>query len=187
MYEIRLSAQAMLRMLQMEDAAPLFALVDANRLHLRQWMPWVDHTKSVADTESFISSAVAQHEQNQGLTYGIRYQGRLVGIISVHGIDWTNRNTTIGYWLSADVQGKGLMTLAVTAYLDHLVFGEWGLNRAQINAAVENKRSRAIPERLGFQLEGILRQAQCLHDCYVDLAVYGMVAADWKKRVKNLN
>lgn len=71
------------------------------------------------------------------------------------------------------------MTRAVKA-LTHYAFHELNLNRVDIRAAVENKKSRSIPERLGFVNEGRLRQAEWLYDRYVDCIIYGMLAEDWK-------
>jgi len=58
-------------------------------------------------------------------------------------------------------------------------FDEWHLNRVEIRCAVGNTKSRAIPERLGFKSEGILREAEWLYDHYVDHIIYGMLARDW--------
>jgi ribosomal-protein-serine acetyltransferase len=55
----------------------------------------------------------------------------------------------------------------------------WGLNRVEIRASVENERSRALIERLGFHYEGAARQAFRLADGYHDDAVYSMLAAEW--------
>jgi ribosomal-protein-serine acetyltransferase len=54
------------------------------------------------------------------------------------------------------------------------------LNRVEIACATENKKSQAIPKRLGFTEEGIARQAEWLYDHYVDHIVYGLLASDWK-------
>ena len=50
----------------------------------------------------------------------------------------------------------------------------------EILCATGNTRSRAIPERLGFTQEGIIRQAERFNDHYNDLVVYGMLASEWK-------
>ena len=84
----------------------------------------------------------------------------------------------IGYWLAETHQGRGLVTTACRALVDH-AFSAWTLNRVEVRAAVDNLRSRAVPERLGFTLEGTIRQAEWVNDRYVDHAVYGMLAADW--------
>jgi ribosomal-protein-serine acetyltransferase len=71
------------------------------------------------------------------------------------------------------------MTLAARALTDH-AFRVWELNRVEIRVAPENRPSRAIPERLGFSEEGILRSVQRIEDDrYLDLVVYGMLAAGW--------
>jgi ribosomal-protein-serine acetyltransferase len=71
------------------------------------------------------------------------------------------------------------MTRTVRALVDQALIG-WGLNRVEIRAAPENQRSRAIPERLGFREEGVLREAEHVGDRFLDSVVYGMLAADWR-------
>jgi ribosomal-protein-serine acetyltransferase len=56
------------------------------------------------------------------------------------------------------------------------------LNKVEIHCAVDNKRSRAIPERLGFTQEGIIRANQWLYDHYVDDVIYGMLASEWSEQ-----
>ncbi len=180
---IRLRKDAWLKLLTLDDAEAMFALTDANRAYLRQWLPWLDLVRCVEDTRMFIKSTLEQARRNQGFHYGIWFRGRLAGTLGVHGIQWQNRRTSIGYWLGEAFQGNGLMTSAVRAYLDQLVFGAWNLNRVEIAAATMNWKSRAIPERLGFRLEGILRQNEYLYDHYVDHAVYGLLAEDWRNRL----
>jgi ribosomal-protein-serine acetyltransferase len=73
------------------------------------------------------------------------------------------------------------MTAAVTALLRH-GFRTLRLNRIEIRAGVRNRRSRAIPERLGFRHEGTLRQAERLAERFVDHAVYALLASEWPAR-----
>jgi ribosomal-protein-serine acetyltransferase len=179
MKRMELSQDAHLKQLEMADAEEMFRLTEENRGYLRQWLPWLDAVKRVEATENFIAMTIRQDDQRQGKHYGIWYRGRLAGTLGVHSIDWNNRKTSIGYWLAAGYQGKGLMTEAVAAYIDQLIFGDWNLNKVTIAAAVGNVKSRAIPERLGFQLEGIIRSNEWLYDHFVDHAVYGLLKAEW--------
>lgn len=179
MFRFKISDDLELRLFEERHADALFALSDQNRNYLREWLPWVDATRTVEDTRRFIRDALARYAANEGFSAGIWYRDWLAGGIGVHKIDWLNRNTSIGYWLTEGLQGKGVVTSACRAVLNHL-FGEPKLNRVEIRCGLGNRKSRAIPERLGFTEEGIVRQAQWVNDRFVDLVVYGMLARDWR-------
>jgi ribosomal-protein-serine acetyltransferase len=109
---------------------------------------------------------------------GIWYRGQIAGTIGQHDINRADRSTELGYWLGAEFQGRGIMTRACRALVT-ASFTTLHLNRVQIRCAVGNERSSAIPRRLGFHYEGTLRQCQRLYDRFVDLEIYGMLAAEW--------
>ena len=168
---------ARLRLPEEADAAAVSAVVAVNREHLAPWLPW-----AAASTEQgvleWIRDARRKIADNAGLALLIEEDGAIVGSVGTGALDRPNRWVTIGYWLAADAQGRGTMTAAVRALVDH-AFITWGLNRVEIRAAPDNSRSRAVPERLGFTAEGTLRQAERFGDRYVDHVVYAMLAADW--------
>lgn len=167
-----------LRILEEWDAQALYGLIDSNRAYLRQWLPWVDYETSVEDSCRFVRRSLQHYLDNEGLTLGIRLRGQLVGVIGYHSINWPSRKGEIGYWLGAEFQGQGLMTRACRAMIGY-VFKKLLLNRVTILCATGNRRSRAIPERLGFTQEGTLREAEWLYDHFVDLVVYSMLAREW--------
>lgn len=173
-----LNDDAYLRLLEESDAHEMFAVIDGNREHLRKYLPFVEFTHSPNDCLSFIRSTRKQIADNQGLQCAIIDQGRLVGMIGVHAVNWLNKSTTIGYWLAADAQGKGLMTAAVKAMVDY-AFHSLQLHLVEIRAAVENTRSQAVPQRLGFKREAVLREREWLHDRYVDHVVFSITASEW--------
>jgi ribosomal-protein-serine acetyltransferase len=170
-----------LRLLEQRHAEELTNLIDRNREHLRAWLPWVDATRAVEDLKNFIRGALKQFAQNKGFVAGIWHEDRLAGVIGYDPIDWENRTTEVGYWLGEEQQGKGLVTAACRALVDH-AFGELGLNRVVISCATENEKSCAIPERLGFRREGIERQAEWLYDRFVDHVTYSALASEWPRR-----
>jgi hypothetical protein len=92
-------------------------------------------------------------------------------------VDWPNRCTALSYWLDAAHQGRGLMTAACGAVITHS-FHTWQLNRITIECATDNTRSRALAERLGFKLEGIVRQIEWLQDHFADHALYGRLRSE---------
>lgn len=181
MFEIRIDDDTSLSLLEDQHAEELFALIDQNRAHLRKWLPWLDQNTKVEHTRSFIRSVLQQFAARNGFSCGIRFHGALVGVIGLHYIDWVNRKSSIGYWIAEPFQGRGLVSKACSALLDYL-FDELKLNCVEIACAVENTRSRAIPERLGFTKEGILRQREWLYDHFVDHSVYSMLASQWRGR-----
>ena len=175
---IDLPGGAELRPFEDSDASELFALTDRNRAHLGPWLPWVPFTTSAADSLDFIRATRRQFEHDEGMQLAlVDADGAIAGVAGFHRFDWANRATSIGYWLAADRQGRGLMTAAVRALVAH-AFDERGLHRIEIAAAVGNARSRAIPERLGFRAEGVRREAERHGDRYLDLVVYALLATD---------
>ena len=170
-----------LRLFEESDAGELFALTDRNRAHLEPWLPWVPNTHTPDDSLAFIRMARRQIGDNDGLQVAIvDAGGAIAGTIGFHRVDWLNRATSVGYWLSADRQGRGLMTEATRAMIGH-AFGVWGLHRIEIVAAVENARSRAIPGRLGFREEGVRRDGERHGERYLDLVVYSLLEGEWER------
>jgi ribosomal-protein-serine acetyltransferase len=121
----------------------------------------------------------AQARAGVGQSFGLWWKDRLVGVAGFNWIDAANHSGALGYWLDGAAEGHGLMTAAVSALLRH-GFRSLGLNRIEIRAGIRNRRSRAIPEHLGFRREGTLRQAEWVSGRYVDHAIYGLLAAEWK-------
>ena len=112
-----------------------------------------------------------------GGDWALLEDGRLAGVIGIHAVSWIHRSTSIGYWIGAHAGGRGLITDAVRCLVSHLF--DRGLYRVEIRASVRNHRSRAIPERLGFELEGVLRGAEWVRGQPEDHAVYGKLAINW--------
>jgi ribosomal-protein-serine acetyltransferase len=168
-----------LQVLEERHAPEVFEVVDRERNYLREWLPWVDMSTEVEDTLNFIKTSLQQFAGNDGFSAGIWSGDEFIGGIGTHRIDWLYRRVEIGYWIAQKYQGRGIVTDACRAVIDH-AFDEWKLNRVEIHCATGNAKSCAIPKRLGFQLEGLLREAQLLNGEYQDINVYGMLARDWK-------
>lgn len=168
---------AVLRPFKPSDAGELTEAIATNREHLARWLPWAE-SHGFEDSVEYLDRKRVQIEANDGFEGAIVLDGRIVGGAGFHGVDWINRSTSIGYWLAADAVGRGLMTGAVRALVDH-AFGTWELHRVIIEAVVDNARSRAIPERLGFREEALLREAKLIQGRYEDAAVYAMLASEW--------
>jgi ribosomal-protein-serine acetyltransferase len=178
MFSHKVNEHTELRFIDGSHGVELFNLIDANREHLRRWHPWVDLMRSTGAVEKAIAAWQQQCANNAGFYAGIWFQGRFCGMINHLNLDWANRWTALSYWLDEAHQGRGIMTACCRAMIVHS-FRTWKLNRVTIECATENARSRAIPERLGFKLDGIVRGIEWLHDQYVDHAMYGLLRSDF--------
>ena len=179
MFPFKVDEEISIELLQLQHKEELFNMIDANRKHLRKWLLWVDKRKSPDDFDTIIPMWLKNYADNNGFDAGIRYNGRLVGMVGLHYIDWKNRATSIGYFLTEDAQGLGIITRSITAILDYL-FTDLKLHRVEIQCVVNNHKSIAVPERLRFVKEGIKRDGQLLHDRYEDLVTYSLLASDWE-------
>jgi ribosomal-protein-serine acetyltransferase len=160
------------------DADALFALVDANREHLRPWMIWEPVTKTVGDSRAFIARCLAAETDIEG--NGIWLEGELIGGIGL-SIDTMANSGEIGYWVARAHEGKGIITRACERFFD-LAFDELGLHRMELQAAEGNTRSRAVAERLGMTQEGVWREGIRVADGYLDSVGYGILEDEWRAR-----
>jgi ribosomal-protein-serine acetyltransferase len=177
MFYCQIDDRHKLRLLHISDAEELCKLINANSTYLRQWMPWVDSTNNVAHSENFIRSTLQQFANNEGFAAAICDNDRIIGVVGFNRIDRDNRIGYIGYWLSEPYQGKGIVTISCQMLINY-AFDTLNLNRLVITCATENQRSRAIPLRLGFAHEGVLRDAEWLYDRFVDHDVYALLVSD---------
>ena len=164
-----------LRQLQLTDAPALFAVVEAHRAALREWLPWVDATNKVADSEEYIRGTLRDFKETRAFTCGIWSMGRLVGVIGHNRIDWANRIGFPAYWIAPDHAGRGTMTQCCRAVIDH-AFIELQLRQLVVAVATGNVRAQKIPLRLGFKQVSVLKKAEWLYDHHVDHFVYSLAA-----------
>lgn len=157
------------------DAEDAFAEIDQNRDRLRDWLPWVDTTRSPEDVRTFIERCAASDGKERA--FGIYVEGVLAGNI---GLTLTDDNAgEIGYWITGAFEGRGLVTAAARVML-RLGFEERGLRRMYLTAATENERSLAVADRLGMVREGVLRRAgRIREDRYVDLVMCSLLREEW--------
>ena len=154
-------------------------MIDRNRERLARWLPWATLGYSLADARDFIAVHVRENAEGASFTAMIRHRGVLCGSIGLHRIDKLHRSTSIGYWIDEGHEGKGIATAACRATIT-AGFQTFGLHRIEIRCATWNHRSSSIPRKLEFLEEAVLREAEWLHDKWVDLRVFSMLAQDWK-------
>jgi ribosomal-protein-serine acetyltransferase len=165
-------------------ATELFALTNRNRQYLRPWLPWINKTNEVNDSRKFILKCRKEYRKGEALELGIWYKGKLVGCIGLHQINKTSRTTAIGYWLSHDYYGQGIVTRSVVALVKY-AYSILNINRIEIVAATTNTKSLAIPERLGFTKEGVKREIEFVDNRFLDYVIYSLLQREWRASLKS--
>ncbi|MDO8594955.1 MAG: GNAT family protein [bacterium] len=168
-----------LRFIRPDEAEALYKLVDKNRAYLREWLDWVDAQTGPEVSKENILKRIEKAGRGTVLDLGV-YQGdTLIGSMGFNKIETKSRRAEIGYWLAEDYEGKGIMTDCVRALVSY-GFKELKLHRIEIHCSTNNPKSAAIPERLGFKLDGILRDGSFLYDRFESRRVYSMLEDEWK-------
>jgi ribosomal-protein-serine acetyltransferase len=163
-----------------KHAGALFDAVDNNREHLSRFLPWIGDMQSVNDFHNYIENCEMLYQQGKEVSFVIISDENVVGRIGLHYIHVQNKSAAIGYWLTKEAEGKGIIIRSCTALITY-GFHELGLHRIEIKAAVENVRSQAIPVKLHFVSEGVLREAELVNDKFLDLILYSMLNREWKE------
>lgn len=177
-FEIIVNEKLSLKLRQAEDAEVVFLLTDKNRNHLRPWLPWVDTTLTPEDSKKYLEGELKNFENKTGADFGVYYEKHLIGSMGFNKIDLTNSWAEIGYWIDSDFEGKGIITDCVKTIINY-GFNDLGLHRIQIRCDSCNIKSKSIPERLGFKLEGVVRENHRRDDRFSDALIYGVLSNEW--------
>jgi ribosomal-protein-serine acetyltransferase len=161
------------------QASQLFTAIDNNRIQLSGFLPWVDNMRTVEDLKEYLKNAGILCQQEKEASFAIIFNKVAVGRIGLHHLNMQNKIGAIGYWLGKEAQGKGLILKSCKALINH-GFQNLGLHRIEIKAAVNNLKSQAIPVKLNFVKEGLLRQAEFVNNQFLDLFLYSMLSNEWQ-------
>jgi ribosomal-protein-serine acetyltransferase len=160
------------------NAKALATFVQHNLAHLHTYLPAVAELASLQAATDYLHAAEEWAAEGDVLEWYVFSSATLCGSIRVKDIDTCDRKAKIGYFLGREFEGQGIMTASVRIILDHC-FNVLQLNRIELHCAVTNTSSMAVARRLGFTLEGVLRQDECLHGVFVDQQVYGLLRAEF--------
>jgi RimJ/RimL family protein N-acetyltransferase len=126
---------------------------------LQRWMAWSVPTPTVEQSEQWCRKAAADfiaRKRLAFLSFSRQEPAAFVGSNAIHAVDWDVPRFEIGYWVRRRQEGQGYVTEAATA-LARFAFEALGARRVEIRMDDRNERSWRVAERLGFRLEGVLR------------------------------
>jgi ribosomal-protein-serine acetyltransferase len=150
-------------------------LVRGDLDHLRPWEELARPGLSLEDVRAYLTPGLTGWAEGTGVPTAIVLDGQVVGALAAR-ITPATAKAEVGYWLASTAGGHGVMTRSVGALVAAL-FAD-GLFRVELRTAADNRPSRAVAERLGFTLEGTLRQAYLIDGVRHDLCVYARLASD---------
>lgn len=125
---------------------------------LKRWMPWADHIPSVEETEAFVRKSIADFVLRKELNFLIflKDSDTFAGCIGIPRLEWSIPRFEIGYWMRKNLQGNGYTAEAAKG-LTKFAFEFLKAKRVEIRCASDNIKSRSIPPKIGYELDGILR------------------------------
>lgn len=173
MFSLKVDDQIQLMLVHPSFAPRYVELVKDSYDDLAQWLVWPPFCKTVADFEGFVKRSLHDYADGKSMTCGMFYQNELVGNVSFNNINRQLKKVEIGYWLATGFQGKGIVTRVCQKLVD-LAFNQLHFDKVEIQAASENTASRAVAERLGMSLEGVISNAEVVDGVMLSYAIYGL-------------
>jgi ribosomal-protein-serine acetyltransferase len=145
-----------------EDGVMVNRAIKESIDELRPWMPWAQQIPTIEESEIISRQGRVHFLERSDLRLYLIHKttGQFIGSSGLHRIDWKVRKFEIGYWVNTLFRGQGYITEAVEG-ITNFAINELQANRIEIRCDSRNKRSAQIAERLGFNMEGILRNEKC--------------------------
>lgn len=174
-----LTPRLCLRGYEPKDAAAVQAAVIANLEHLAPWMKWAQVPPTLEEQLGRVLQGRASFDLGVEFVYGLfdREHGQYLGSAGLHprcgpgGLE-------LGYWIDRNHEGRGLVTEAAGA-LTRVALEIMGASFIEVRHEPANVRSGAIPERLGFRREAVLRGRCAFPDGERrDATIWSMFAED---------
>ena len=179
MINLKINDELTLQSYRPGDEQLLFDAVDGSRAHLARWLGWVHDTTRTDHSLQFIEHSLRQAELQEEIALAIWRKEKIIGSVGMHRWDHGTRRAHLGYWLGKEYEGQGIVHQCLGGFIKFL-FQDAGLNKLEIRFVTENKKSAKVAERLGFKVEGVLRQAFLRNGLLEDLVVTGLLKDEWK-------
>ena len=140
------------------DGKKLFDAKVESHGELSKWLPWAVEEPTLEESETYVRKAYSNWIVREDLPLFLfkKDDQTLVGASGLHPIDWNVPSFEIGYWQRTSSCGLGYMTECVER-LTEFALEHLGARRIQIRVDKENDRSRKVPEKLGYTLEGVCK------------------------------
>lgn len=165
----------------LQHSEELFQVIDSDRKHLGQFLPFVEHTQTSEDTTNFLKAKLTGEASGTDQLFIIYFEGQLAGTIDIHFIDQKNKLGEVGYWLHSDYINQGIVSTSVNKICD-IAFNYLGLNKLSLLADTENIPSNKVAQKCGFSLVGALKEEQLINEIFHDMNLYYLLKSGYLTR-----
>lgn len=141
--------------------------------YLSEWLEWPRFCVTDVDFGKFVAESIKGFNSGESMNCAIKYKGFVAGVAGFNKIDLKLRRVVIGYWIGKDFQKQGVVTQTCQHLIEY-AFNHINIDKIQISVAVGNSPSRAVCDRLGMKLEGIISNEERIGDKVLDHAVYAL-------------
>lgn len=166
-----------IRPLEMRDAPAVLDAVDESRAEVSRWMDWCRPTYDLADAEAWIRASMQGRENGDCFDFGIFDGRRFLGSCGLSHIHSGIGIANLGYWVRTRATGQGIAPEAARRVIEW-AFSHTDLERIEILAAVGNRRSQRVAEKVGAVREGVLRSRLCVFGRHYDAVMYSVIRSD---------
>lgn len=135
--------------------------------------------------EEWLRRRMTSSLQEVNLAVCLKESGVHIGNVYLRDIDWVSKNAALGLFIGeSEHRGKGHGTSALRQMISH-AFNNLGLHRIYLNALADNEPAIRSYRRVGFVLEGTLRDHVFKHGQFRDVAVLGLRAEDFAHSLRS--
>jgi RimJ/RimL family protein N-acetyltransferase len=166
------------------DAVDVLLLFEAARessAEVSVWLPWCHSDYSMEQSLEWVLRSGKQWDDGREFHFGIFHSpsGAFVGGVGLNELKPEHRLANLGYWVRSAWAGRGVAT-AAARLAAQFGFEELLLDRIEILAALGNKGSQRVAQKLGALKEGVLRNRLVIHGQAHDAVVFSLIGSEWK-------
>jgi ribosomal-protein-alanine N-acetyltransferase len=183
---ILVNGEIKLRVAKMRDSKQLEKLILGNRPWLRPWEATNPESPNSFDVRGQLRGLLRQLDDQSGMPFVIEVQGQVQGQLNVANVMYGSVSSAVlGYWVSPEVAGKGVMPTAVALVTDYLM-DQVGLHRVEINVRPENTASLRVIQKLGFRYEGLKQRYIHINGDWRDHYVFALTKEELPTGLLNI-
>jgi ribosomal-protein-serine acetyltransferase len=161
-----------------EDAAAHCKAVLESLPELSAWLEWAHEGYRRDESAAFIARTIAGHQTGEMYEFIIvDPNDRVIGGAGLNRVDTRFMKANLGYWVRTSEAGRGVAA-AAAGLLARFGFEQLGFQRIEIVAAVDNKASQRVAEKVGGHREGVLRNGIRFRGRPIDSVCYSLIPED---------